>query len=551
MGFREDKARWRDEVLAPFVKENPEQKPKFETTSGIEFPAAEEGPLNPSAMDRIGLPGSFPFTRGIYPTMYRGRHWTMRQYTGFGGAKETNERFRVMLAKGQTGLSVAFDLPTQMGIDADDPRAEGEVGKVGVAVSTLEDMDELFGGIPLEKVSTSMTINSTASILLAMYAVLAERQGADLARLQGTVQNDILKEYIARGTYIFPPGPSLRLVLDLLAWCAEKLPKWNSISVSGYHIREAGSTAVQEIAFTLSNGRHYLREAKRRGLDVDLIAKRVSFFFNAHNNFLEEIAKFRAARRMWAGIMRDEFGCKDPRAQMLRFHTQTAGCTLTAAEPDNNVARVAFQAMAAVLGGTQSLHTNSRDEALALPTEDSASIALRTQQIVALETGVADTADPLAGSFLLEGITDELERRAAALMDEVEKLGGAEKAIETGYFQKAIHRSAYEYQKGVESGAIPVVGVNFKPAGSKRPGFTTLVVDAEVARRQARRLAESRRKRDAKAWESAIRGLRKAAEGDSNLMPPIIGAVKAGATLGEISSVLRDVFGEYREASLF
>jgi methylmalonyl-CoA mutase N-terminal domain/subunit len=545
------KADWEEKVLAPFRAKSPERAEKFETTSGIEFPVVETGPLSEEDLERVGFPGVYPFTRGVYPTMYRGRLWTMRQYTGFGGARETNERFRYLLERGQTGLSVAFDLPTQMGIDSDDPRAEGEVGKVGVAIDTFEDVADLFADIPLDRVSTSMTINSTASVLLAMYLVLAEERGVPWEKLSGTVQNDILKEYIARGTYIYPPEPSLRLVLDLMEFCGEKAPRWNSISVSGYHIREAGSTAVQEVAFTLTDGRHYLRQARRRGLDFERIAQRVSFFFNAHNNFLEEIAKFRAARRMWARIMREEFGCGNPRSQMMRFHTQTAGCTLTAQEPDNNVARVAYQALSAVLGGTQSLHTNSRDEALALPSEESAAIALRTQQIVAYESGVADTVDPLAGSFLIEKLTDEIEGKAASLMEEVENLGGAVRAIEKGHFQKAIHRSAYEYQKGIEEGTLPVVGVNFKPAGTTDVNFRTLVVDPSVARLQRERLSSVRGERDAGRHREALAALRKAAGGSENLMPFVIEAVRARATLGEISGTLREEFGDYSEVPLF
>jgi methylmalonyl-CoA mutase N-terminal domain/subunit len=553
MGFAQDRARWEKEVLKPFKAKSPERKEDFGTLSGIPFPAVETGPLSDDAMGRIGLPGAYPFTRGVYPTMYRGRLWTMRQYTGFGGARETNERFRYLLKRGQTGLSVAFDLPTQMGIDSDDPRAEGEVGKVGVAVDTCQDVRDLFHAIPLDRVSTSMTINATAPILLAMYLVLAKEQGADWKGLAGTVQNDILKEYIARGTYIYPPEPSLRLVLDLMAFCATNLPRWNSISVSGYHIREAGSTAVEELAFTLANGRHYLRAARERGLSPEKIARRVSFFFNAHNNFFEEIAKFRAARRIWASLLRDEFGCSDPRAQMMRFHTQTAGCTLTAAEPDNNVARVAYQALSAVMGGTQSLHTNSRDEALALPTAASATIALRTQQIVAFETGVADTVDPLAGSFFVENLTDRMEEEARRLMDEVEALGGATRAIEKGFFQAAIHRSAYAYQKKVEDGSIPVVAVNFKPASEEaaKQAFETLVVNREVGEQQTRRLASLRKERDHSDCKDALAALTKAAKGTDNLMPPILDAVKADATLGEISQVLLKVFGRYHEANLF
>ncbi|MHC5038220.1 MAG: acyl-CoA mutase large subunit family protein [Planctomycetota bacterium] len=553
----ENRAReWREQTLEPLLKKRPERKSEFSTSSGIPLPvvAMPEGSdlETASLVERIGLPGAFPFTRGVHPNMYRGRLWTMRQYSGFGDADSTNARYKTLLSRGGTGLSVAFDLPTQMGIDSDDPRAEGEVGKVGVAIDSLEDMDRLFADIPLEKVSTSMTINATAPILLAMYVAVAEDRGVDAASLAGTVQNDILKEYVARGTFIFPPEPSLRLVTDVMKFCQERVPKWNSISVSGYHIREAGSTAAQELAFTLANGRYYVQVAKERGLSPEKIGGRLSFFFNSHNNFLEEIAKFRAARRMWAKIMRESFGVTNSRAQMLRFHTQTAGCTLTAREPNNNVTRVAYQALAAVLGGTQSLHTNSRDEALSLPSEDSVTIALRTQQILAHETGVADSVDPLAGSYLIETLTDRLEEKAWALIKEIDDLGGPARAIEKGYLQRAIHQSAYTQQKRVESGDDVVVAVNrFGEPGDEAIPFVTLKVDPLVGQKQADRLARIRKDRDQGAHQAALGGLEKAANGQDDLMGPILACVKARATLGEITERFRRVFGEYKEVKIF
>ncbi|MCU0722418.1 MAG: methylmalonyl-CoA mutase family protein [Planctomycetes bacterium] len=547
---------WEEKSLKPLLAKNPERKKDFSTSSGVPVPAVacprEEDLAAEDVLRRLGFPGVFPFTRGIHPNLYRGKLWTMRQYSGFGDADDTNARYRSLLAKGGTGLSIAFDLPTQMGLDSDDPLAEGEVGKVGVAISSLEDMDRLFAGIPLDAVSVSMTINSTAAVLLAMLVALAERRGIDPALLSGTVQNDVLKEYFARGTFIFPPAPSLRLVVDVMRFCQERVPKWNSISVSGYHIREAGSTAVQEIAFTLADARAYVQVARERGLSPETLGERISFFFNAHNHLLEEVAKFRAARRLWASIMRDEFGVKNPRAQMLRFHTQTAGCTLTSLEPENNVVRVAYQALAAVFGGTQSLHTNSRDEALSLPSEESVTIALRTQQILGLETGVADTVDPLGGSYLVEAMTDRLEREARALLDEVERLGGPIRAVETGYFQRAIHRSAYDAQKRVEAGQDAVVGVNqFRPDGEKEVPFRTLRVDPGVGRRQAERLAALRARRDAAAWRRALDRLGAAARGDGDLLGPILDGVRALATVGEITACLREVFGTHREVKIF
>jgi methylmalonyl-CoA mutase N-terminal domain/subunit len=496
-------------------------------------------------MEADGFPGRFPFTRGIYPTMYRGRLWTMRQYAGFGTAEESNRRYRYLLEQGQTGLSVAFDLPTQMGYDSDDPQVEGEVGKVGVAIDSLADMEVLLDGIPLDKVTVSMTINAPAAILLAMVVAVAKKQGADLSRVSGTIQNDILKEYAARGTYIFPPRPSMRLITDTFAWCAEHLPSWNTISISGYHIREAGSTAAQEIAFTLANGIAYVDAAVKAGLAVDSFAPRLSFFFNAHLDFFEEVAKFRAARRLWAHIMRDRFGAKDPRSWMLRFHTQTAGSSLTAQQVDNNVVRVTLQALSAVLGGTQSLHTNSRDEALALPTEDSARLALRTQQIIAFESGAPGTVDPLAGSYFVESLTDRLEDEARRYLAEVEARGGAVAAIETGYVQREIQDAAYRYQKQVEEGERTVVGVNrFQ---DPHPGeMRVATVDPALERAQRERVAGVRQRRDPARAARALDTVRDAATGDQNLIDPILEAVEAYATLGEMAGALREVFGRYR-----
>jgi len=493
----------------------------------------------------VGYPGAYPYTRGIYPTMYRGRLWTMRQYAGYAGAQESNRRFRYLLEQGQTGLSIAFDLPTQMGYDSDHPLAEAEVGKVGVAIDSLRDMEALFEGIPLDRVSTSMTINATAAILLCMYVAVGERQGVPPAGLNGTIQNDILKEYIARGTYIYPPGPSMRLVTDTLAFCAERLPKWNPISISGYHIREAGATAVQEVAFTLGNAIAYLDAARDAGLDVDRVAPRLAFFFDAQMNFFEEIAKYRAARRLWARVVRDRFGARDPRASMLRFHTQTAGVALTAQQPDNNVVRVALQALAAVLGGTQSLHTNARDEALALPTDESALLALRTQQIIAYETGVADTVDPLAGSYFVESLTAEVERRAEAYLERIREHGGMLAAIEAGYVQREIGEAAYRDQQEVEAGRRVIVGVNrFQTADDHPPAL--LRVDPAVVDRQYAGLRRVRAERDGARVTAALDALGRAAEGRDSLLPLILDAVRAYATIGEICDTLRRTFGAYR-----
>ncbi len=539
------RARWEKDVLAPALNKMPEREEEFTTVSGLPLPRILT-PLDRQEADYladVGFPGSFPFTRGVQPTMYRSRLWTMRQYAGFGSAEETNARYHYLLKQGQTGLSVAFDLPTQMGYDSDSPLAKGEVGKVGVAISTIDDMAVLFKDIPLDRVSTSMTINSTAAILLAMYCVIAERQGVELKKLQGTIQNDVLKEYVARGTYIFPPRPSLRLVTDIIAWCAQEVPKWNTISISGYHIREAGATAVEEVAFTLANGLEYIRAAVARGLDVNRFAPRLSFFFAAHSNILEEVAKFRAARRLWAKLLRERYNASDE-ACKLRFHTQTGGVTLTAQQPENNIIRVAYQALAAVLGGTQSLHTNSRDEALSLPTEESVTIALRTQQILAYETGVADTVDPLAGSYLVESLTDEIEKRARELIAEVEARGGAVSAIEQGFIQERIAESAWRYQQEVEKGKRIVVGVN-RFSDNVQPQLKLLRVDEALALRRQEELKEFRARRDSRAVNAALAEVARVAETEENLMPAILAAVRAGATVGEISDALRQVFGEY------
>jgi methylmalonyl-CoA mutase N-terminal domain/subunit len=500
-------------------------------------------------MDPLGFPGEFPFTRGIQPTMYRGRLWTMRQYAGFGTAAESNARYRYLLAHGVSGLSVAFDLPTQMGYDSDHPLAQGEVGKVGVAIDSIEDMAVLFDGIPLDKVSTSMTINSTAVVLLALYIGVARRQHVAPATLSGTIQNDILKEYVARGTYIYPPRASLRIVTDLFAYCARELPNWNTISISGYHIREAGSTAVQEVAFTLAHAAAYVQAAIAAGLDVNQFGQRISFFFNAHNNFLEEIAKYRAARRLWAHMMRDRFGATHPRAQQLRFHTQTAGSTLTAQQPDNNIVRVAIQAMAAVLGGTQSLHCNGRDEALSLPSEESAQIALRTQQIIAAETGVANTVDPVGGSFVIETLTDDIEREAQELLDRIERLGGTLAAVEAGFIQREIQESAYRAQIAIESGKDVVVGVNRYADANRSSPHGLFQIDPEVERRQCGRVRELRAGRDAQAWRRSLDAVIDAARDGHNLVPPIVEAVEARATVGEISDAMRSVFGEFEDTT--
>ncbi|NOR16339.1 methylmalonyl-CoA mutase [candidate division WOR-3 bacterium] len=500
----------------------------------------------------LGNPGEYPFTRGVYPTMYTGRLWTMRQYAGYATAEESNRRYKYLLRHGQTGLSVAFDLPTQMGYDSDCSLSEGEVGKTGVAIDTLEDMEILFSGIPLDKVSTSMTINATASILLAMYIAVAEKQGVSKSVLAGTVQNDILKEYIARGTYIYPPGASIKIIVDIMRYCGENLPKWNTISVSGYHIREAGATAVQELAFTLANGITYVQVAiEKGGLNVDSFAPRLSFFFNAQNNFFEEIAKFRAARRIWARIMRKRFKAKNPKSWVLRFHTQTAGSTLTAQEPNNNAIRVAFQALAAVLGGTQSLHTNSRDEALTLPTEESVKLALRTQQIIAYESRIPEVIDPLAGSYYVESLTNELEKEVNEYLEKIEEMGGTLAAIENGYLQKEIHKSAYEYQKAVENGEIAVIGVNKFVTEQTATKYSILKVASELVKKQIRKIRMVKQRRNNKKVKVLLNDLKKAAIENLNLMKPILKCVKEYATIGEISDTLREVYGEYKEKNIF
>ena len=495
----------------------------------------------------VGYPGEYPFTRGVQATMYRGRLWTMRQYAGMGDAEESNKRYKYLLAHGTTGLSVAFDLPTQIGLDSDHPLAMGEVGKVGVGIDSIEDMQRLFDGIDLTKISTSMTINATASILLALYVAVARRQGADIRSLSGTVQNDVLKEYIARGTYIYPPQQAMRVITDMFAWANDNIPEWNTISISGYHMREAGSTAVQEIAFTLGNGIAYVEAALKAGLDIDKFAPRLSFFFNAHNNFLEEVAKFRAARRMWARIMREHFKAKNPRSWMLRFHTQTAGSTLTAQQPENNIVRTAIQALAAVLGGTQSLHTNSFDEALALPTEPAARIALRTQQILAYESGAPETVDPLAGSYYVETLTNEIEQRAAEYLGKIEVLGGMLKAIERGFVQQEIQNAAYEHQQKVDKQEAIVVGVNRFEVEEEKP-IPIQRIDPDLEPKQVERVRALRVRRDAAPWRAALAGVEEAARSGRNVMPRILAAVEAYATVGEISDALRKVFGEYREA---
>ncbi|NDJ54392.1 MAG: methylmalonyl-CoA mutase family protein [Chloroflexi bacterium] len=546
------KTQWEDETLGPVLERFGERKERFTPST----PEVETERLylpedaDPDYDEKLGFPGEYPFTRGIYPTMYRGRLWTMRQYAGYSTAEDSNQRYRFLLEQGQTGLSVAFDLPTQIGYDADDPLALGEVGKVGVSISSLDDMKTLFQGIPLDKVSTSMTINAPATILLAMYVAVGKAQGVEPKKLRGTVQNDILKEYIARGTYIYPPEPSMRLITDLFAYCAKDVPGWNTISISGYHIREAGSTAAQEVAFTLANAIEYVNQALKAGLDVDTFARQLSFFFNAHNNFLEEIAKFRSARRMWARIMRERFKASDPKAQQLRFHSQTGGSTLTAQQPQNNVVRVAIQALAAVLGGTQSLHTNSMDEALALPTEQAVQVALRTQQIIAHESGVADSVDPLAGSYLIESLTDQIEQQAWATIERIDDLGGALKAIEVGYVNREIQEAAYRFQKQVESGEEVVVGVNQFTSEEDLP-IEQLRVDPAIEQQQRDRLAQLRAERDQERASSLISQIESAAAGTDNLMPLFIEAVENDVTLGEIAHALRRVFGEYHPQQFF
>jgi len=545
--LRQQRQAWQENVLEPLLKKAPERKEVFQTASGIPEPRL----LTPTDvpvdyLHDLGFPGQYPFTRGVQPTMYRGRFWTMRQYAGYATAEESNARYRYLLSQGQTGLSVAFDLPTQLGYDSDHPLAAGEVGKVGVAISSLADMERLLEGIPLDKVSISMTINAPAAVLLAMVVVVGEKQGVPQAKLRGTVQNDVLKEYIARGTYIFPPRPSLRLTVDIFRYTTEHIPHWNSISVSGYHIREAGSNAVQELAFTLSNGIAYVQAAIDAGLDVNRFARQISFFFNAHNNLFEEIAKFRAARRIWARIMKERFGVTDAKAMKLRFHTQTAGSTLTAQQPQNNVVRVTLQALAAVLGGTQSLHTNSMDEALALPSEASVEVALRTQQIIAYESGVTESVDPLAGSYYVEHLTNEVERRAMAYIQRIDDMGGALRAIETGFMQREIQESAYRAQQAVERAEQIVVGVNRFQDDREHPPESLLRIDPTAQQRQVERLQAFKARRDQQAVRRALAVVEAAARDQkAPLMPVLLEAVRAYATLGEIHAVLRQVFGEY------
>ena len=541
---------WEDNVYAPFKAKGGERHEKFVTTSDVEIEPVYTPSDAPEETydDRLGMPGSYPFTRGVYPTMYRGRLWTMRQYAGFGSASETNKRFRYLLDKGQTGLSVAFDLPTQMGYDSDSPMSLGEVGRVGVAIDTLADFRTLMKGIPLDKVSTSMTINSTSAILLAMYVALAAETGVDVASIKGTIQNDILKEYYARGTYIYPPSPSMRIITDIFAWCRENAPMWNTISISGYHIREAGSSAVQEVAFTLADAVEYIGAAVKAGLDVDEFAPRLSFFFCVHNNVFEEVAKFRAARRIYARIMKERFGAKKDKSCLLRFHTQTAGCSLTAQQIENNVVRVTLQALAAVLGGTQSLHTNSKDEALSLPSQESALTALRTQQIVAEESGVCETIDPLGGSYFVEKMTDELEEKIVELMDRVDGMGGMAKAIEAQFPQREIERSSWQYQRGVEHEEITVVGVN-KYTGGDYTVKNEFRVDPEIEKSYVDNLVRMRKERDAAEAARLLNDVVETARGSDNLMPPIIEAVKGGCTLGEISAAMEKVFGRYSPGS--
>ncbi len=544
--IKKAKERWEQTVLNNSLRSLPESKESFTSLSGISIDRLylPHDPKRGEYHRRIGFPGEHPFTRGVYPTMYRSRLWTIRQYAGFGTAEESNKRYKYLLDKGQTGLSVAFDLPTQMGYDSDHPMAAGEVGKVGVAISSLRDMEILFNGIPLDKVSTSMTINSTAIILLAMYVATGEKQGVDKSKLRGTIQNDILKEYVARGTYIFHPEPSMRLVADTIEYCSKEMKNWNSISISGYHIREAGSTAVQEIAFTLANAIAYVEAVISRNLDVDAFAPRLTFFFCAHNDLLEEVAKFRAARRLWARIMEERFGAKKGRSKMLRFHTQTSGVSLTAQQPENNAIRVAIQALAAVLGGTQSLHTNSMDEALALPSESAATLALRTQQILAHESGVTNTIDPLAGSYYVESLTDEIERVALEYIERIDEMGGVAKAIEKGYVQQEIADSAYRYQREIEAKDRVVVGVNEFTTEETNP-MEILKVHPEVEQRQKSRLAKLREERDGSKVKKSLEELRRETKKDTNLTPYVLECVQNLATLGEVTNVFREVFGKY------
>jgi methylmalonyl-CoA mutase N-terminal domain/subunit len=544
MSLDHELERWEKETVQPVTAKFKERKAEFKSPSGIPLPRAGV-PGDTDYIEQLGFPGEYPFTRGVQPTMYRSRFWTMRQYAGFASAEESNKRYRYLLDQGQTGLSVAFDLPTQIGYDADDPMSMGEVGKVGVSISSLRDMETLFAGIPLEKVSTSMTINSPAAILLAMYIAVGKKQGIAAAQLRGTIQNDILKEYVARGTYIFPPVPSLRLITDSFQFCEKEVPNWNTISISGYHIREAGSTAVQEVAFTLADAIAYTQAAIDAGLEVDHFASQLSFFFAAHNDFLEEVAKFRAARRLWARIMRERFGAKDPKSWMLRFHTQTGGVTLTAQQPENNIVRVAIQALSAVMGGTQSLHTNSMDEALWLPTEKSVRTALRTQQVIAHESGVADTIDPLAGSYVVEYLTDEIEKRALEYIKKIDDMGGALAAIERGYLQNEIQDSAYRYQKAVESKEQIVVGVNAFQVEDKIE-LEQLRVNPAIEQQQRAKLADLRTSRDNVKVNELLAQLETAAKGSDNLIPLFVTCVENDLTLGEICGVLRKVWGEYQ-----
>lgn len=546
---REAARKWEEEKVAKSVARFPERKERFEFTSGIEtkriYTPADIEDLD--YCEDLGMPGQYPFTRGVQDTMYRGKFWTMRMYAGFSTAEESNKRYKYLIENGSSGLSVAFDLPTQMGYDSSDEISQGEVGKVGVAIDSLKDMEILFDGIPLDKVSTSMTINAPASVLLAMYIAVAEKQGVSADKLRGTIQNDILKEYVARGTYIFPTAPSMRLITNIFEYCSKEVPLWNTISISGYHIREAGSTAVQEVAFTLANGIAYVEAAIKAGLDVDAFAPRLSFFFNAHNNLFEEVAKYRAARRIWARIMKDRFGAKNEKSMMLKFHTQTGGSTLTAQQVENNIVRVAIQTLAAVLGGTQSLHTNSKDEALALPTEESVRTALRTQQIVAYESGAADTIDPLAGSFYVESLTSQIEEQAMDLIRRIDDLGGSPSAIDKGFMQQEIMDAAYEYQKQIENGKEIVVGVNKFQVEEPAPKGL-LRVDMSVGELQKNKISALKEERDSQRVSETLEALRKACQGEDNLMPYIIDAVKAYATLGEICQVMRDIFGEYKQS---
>jgi len=548
--LKQEKERWESTTLKKVTDRFPERNENFTTGSWVPLKRIglpEEG-YTEKYMEKLGFPGEYPFTRGVQPTMYRGRFWTMRQYAGFGTAEESNARYKYLLNAGQTGLSVAFDLPTQIGYDSDAPESIGEVGKVGVAIDSLADMEILFDGIPLDKVSTSMTINAPASVLLAFYIAVAEKQGVSKDKIKGTIQNDILKEYIARGTYIFPPKPSLRLITNIFDYCSKEVPNWNTISISGYHIREAGSTAAQEVAFTLADGIEYVKAAIDTGLDVDVFAKRLSFFFNAHNDLLEEVAKYRAARRIWAKIMKEKFSAKSPKSMMLRFHTQTGGSTLTAQQPDNNIVRVAIQTLAAVMGGTQSLHTNSRDEALGLPTEQSVQVALRTQQIVAHESGVANTVDPFAGSYIVEELTDRIEAEVWEYLEKIENIGGMVKAIEKGFVQKQIQDSAYKYQKEVESGERVIVGVNKFQTKEVQPD-DILEVNPKLREVQSEKIAEVKKNRNNELVNEKLKALEKgAADPKVNLMPLILDAAREYATLGEICNVLRKEFGEYKES---